>query len=62
MKIGKYVTNPGILGSLAGAYGVSKQSKEMSKDWRKYILWTVWLLGVVLAIAAVRQEDDDSVQ
>ena len=60
MKIGKYVTNPGILGSLAGAIGVSKQTKEMSHDWRRYVVWLVWLLGVVLAISAVVQEDDDT--
>lgn len=59
MKIGKYVTNPGILGSLAGAIGVSKQAKEMPHDWRRYVVWLVWGLGVVLAVAAVAQDNED---
>ncbi|RRD61758.1 hypothetical protein [Leucobacter sp. OH1287] len=59
MRIGKYITNFGILSSLAGAIGVSKQTKNMPKDWRRYVVWGVWLAGVVLTIASVKLADED---
>lgn len=62
MKIGKYITNFGVLGAVAGAYGVMKQTKQMPSDWRRYVIWTMWLLGVVLAIAGVAKRQDDAAQ
>ncbi len=61
MKIGKYVTNLGILSAIAGAYGVSKQAKSMPHDWRRTVLWAVWILGVVLAVASVAKDNEDAV-
>lgn len=58
MRIGKYVTNIGILSAIAGAIGVSRQTKAMPSDWRRYIVWVVWGLGVVLAIASVAKDED----
>lgn len=62
MKIGKYLTNLSILSSVGGAYGVWKQSKSMPRDWRRSVLWIVWLLGVVLAVASVAEEERDSIR
>lgn len=59
MKIGKYVTNFGIIGAVLGAFGVAKQTKAMAPDWRRYIVWLVWILGLVLTIAGVAKEYDD---
>lgn len=59
MRLGKYLTNLGVLGSLAGAYGVAKQTRKMPADWRRVIVWTVWALGVVLAVGAVVQDEHD---
>lgn len=56
MKLGKYVTNIGVISSVIGAYGVYKQTKNMHPDWRRYIIWLVWLLGLVLAIGTVAEE------
>lgn len=58
MKIGKYITNIGILTSLAGAYGVLKQTRKMPADWRRSVVWVVWVLGVVLAVAQVAKDDE----
>ncbi|MDA3147871.1 hypothetical protein JSO19_10840 [Leucobacter sp. UCMA 4100] len=60
MKIGKYVTNLGVLSALTGVYGVSKQTKSMPADWRRYVVWTVWILGVVLAIGSVAKDTPET--
>lgn len=60
MSLGKYLTNLGLLGTVAGAYGVVKQTKNMPNDWRRFVVWGIWLLGVVLAIAGIAKEDEDS--
>lgn len=59
MKIGKYITNFGVIGGLIGALGVAKQTKNMPADWRRYILWIVWALGLVLTIANIAKDSDD---
>jgi hypothetical protein len=59
MGIGKYVTNIGVIGALAGAYSTARQAKHMPSDWRRYIVWGVWIAGVVLAVASVSLQDDE---
>lgn len=59
MKIGKYITNFSVLGSAASAVGVVKQTKQMPSDWRRYLIWGIWLLGLVLAVARVAKQQED---
>ena len=59
MSIGKYVTNPGVLGAAIGALGTAKQTQQMPKDWRRYLVWVVWAAGLALAIAGVAKQEDD---
>lgn len=59
MKIGKYITNIGVISAILGAIGVMRQTKNMPTDWRRFLLWGVWLLGVVLAIAGVAKQEED---
>lgn len=60
MSIGKYVTNIGVIGALAGAYSTARQTKEMPSDWRRYVVWGVWVATVVLAVAAVSLKEADA--
>ncbi|QIM16949.1 hypothetical protein G7067_11920 [Leucobacter insecticola] len=57
MSIGKYVTNPGVLGAAAGALSTAKRTQSMRKDWRRYIVWGVWAAGLALAIAGVAMQE-----
>ena len=57
MKIGKYVTNIGVIASLAGAIGVRRQTQRMPSDFRRVIVWAVWALGVALAVASVAKDE-----
>ncbi len=61
IRIGKYLTNLGVIGAVLGIFGVIRESRQMPKDWRIGIVWAIWLLGLVLAIAGVakRQADQD---
>lgn len=59
MKIGKYITNFGVLGSAVSAVGVMKQTKQMPSDWRRYLIWAMWLLSLVLAVARVAKQQED---
>lgn len=57
MKIGKYVTNIGVITSILGAVGVYRQTKRMPSDVRRVIVWLVWVLGVVLAVIGVAKDE-----
>lgn len=59
MNIGKYVTNLGVIGALIGVVGVARKTKTMPPDWRRFLVWGVWLFGLVLAIAGVAKQEDD---
>ncbi|MCW2287298.1 hypothetical protein [Leucobacter luti] len=59
MAIGKYITNPGVLGAAVGAVGTARRAGSMRRDWRRYIVWGVWLAGLALAIASVAMQDED---
>lgn len=59
MKIGKYVTNIGVITAIAGAFGVYRQTQRMPSDFRRIIVWVVWALGVILAIAGVAKESSE---
>ncbi len=59
MSIGKYLTNPGVIGAAIGALGTAKQTQQMSKDWRRYLVWVVWAAGLALAIAGVAKQQED---
>lgn len=59
MSIGKYVTNPGVIGSLFGALTTAKRTGGMRKDWRRYLVWGVWLAGLALSIASVAMQESD---
>ncbi|GAA1425751.1 hypothetical protein [Agrococcus citreus] len=54
----KYLFNPGVLGSIAGAIGVAKATKQGPRDWRLGLLWASWAIGVALALGAVNQRED----
>jgi hypothetical protein len=59
MAIGKYVTNPGVLGAAFGALSTAKRTQSMPKDWRRYVVWGVWVAGLALAIAGVAMHDQN---
>lgn len=63
IAIGKYVTNLGVLGAVAGAVATARRTSSMPNDWRRLLVWGVWIMGVVLAIAgvAMQEQDDESV-
>ena len=60
MSIGKYVTNPGVLGSAFGAMSTARRTQSMRKDWRRFLVWGVWLAGLALAIASVAMQEEDA--
>lgn len=60
MKLGKYVTNIGVLSTLMGALGVSKQTKKMPHDWRRLLVWAGWLIGLVLTVASVAMDPNEN--
>lgn len=62
MGIGKYVTNPGIWGALAGSIGLARKHKRGPADWRGFVPWIVWVLGVVVAIANVAMAENSEVE
>lgn len=57
IAIGKYVTNLSVLGSVAGVVSTARSTKDMRKDWRRYLVWAAWLVGVVLAIGNVAMQE-----
>lgn len=59
MRIGKYVTNPGVIGAAIGAAGTAKKASSTPKDWRRLLIWGVWAAGFALAIASVAMQDRD---
>ena len=59
MSIGKYLTNAGVLGSIFGAMGASKQAQQMPIDWRRFLIWGVWAAGLALAIASAAKQQED---
>lgn len=59
IRIGKYVTNIGVISALLAVFGVIRQSREMPKDWRLSIVWAIWLFGLILAIASVANRERD---
>lgn len=59
MSIGKYVTNLGVIGALLGVLGTMKQTQNMPRDWRRFIVWGVWAAGLLLALAGVAKQQDD---
>lgn len=63
LAIGKYVTNLGVLGAAFGAISTARRTREMPNDWRRLVVWAVWIGGLVLAIAGVAMQDreDDPV-
>ncbi|MGD9606501.1 MAG: hypothetical protein AB7V10_03360 [Leucobacter sp.] len=59
MSIGKYVTNLGVIGALLGVLGTMKQTQNMPRDWRRFVVWGVWAAGLLLALASVAKQQDD---
>lgn len=59
MSLGKYVTNFTVLLSLFGAFTTARQTAQMPRDWRRLLVWAIWFLGVVLAVAGVAKQVDD---
>ncbi|MGO3733843.1 MAG: hypothetical protein ACTJFR_01720 [Canibacter sp.] len=62
MAIGKYVTNVGVITTVLGGFGVAKQTRDMPKDWRRFLIWGVWGASVALAIASVSKAETDAEQ
>lgn len=60
IAIGKYVTNLGVLGAVAGAVGTARRTGSMPNDWRRLLVWGVWIMGVVLAIAGVAMQEQEN--
>ncbi|GAB2549841.1 hypothetical protein [Leucobacter ruminantium] len=59
MSIGKYVTNPGVIGSALGALSTARRTQSMRKDWRRLLVWGVWLAGLALSVATVAMQEQD---
>lgn len=59
MQIGKYVTNPGVIGAAFGAVTTARRTGAMRNDWRRFLVWGVWLAGLALAIASVAMQEQD---
>lgn len=59
MSIGKYVTNPGVIGATVGALTTARRTQSMRKDWRRFLVWGVWLAGLALAVASVAMQEQD---
>lgn len=59
MSIGKYVTNPGVIGAAVGAVTTARRTQSMRRDWRQILVWGVWLAGLALAIASVAMQEQD---
>lgn len=61
MKLGKYVTNIGVLSAALGALSTRKETQKMRDDWRRVLVWVTWLIGLATAIASVamRQQDEE---
>ncbi|WP_449281003.1 hypothetical protein [Leucobacter sp.] len=59
MSIGKYVTNPGVIGATLGAVSTARRTQSMRKDWRRLLIWGVWLAGLALAVATVAMQEQD---
>jgi hypothetical protein len=59
VAIGKYVTNPGVIGAAIGALSTARRTQSMHRDWRRYVVWGVWAAGLTLAIASVAMNDSD---
>ncbi|WP_053353461.1 hypothetical protein [Leucobacter musarum] len=59
MSIGKYVTNPGVLGAAFGAVSTARRTQSMRKDWRRFLVWGVWIAGLALAVASVAMQERD---
>lgn len=60
IEIGKYLTNMGVLGAAAGVVSTARRTNQMPRDWRRFIVWGVWIGGLVLAIAGVAMQESDS--
>lgn len=59
IQVGKYLTNWGVIGAFVAVFSVIRQSREVPKDWRLALIWVVWLIGLVLAIAGVAKRASD---
>lgn len=60
MSIGKYVTNPGVIGAVFGVVTTARRTGSMRKDWRRYLVWGAWVAGLALAIATVSMQEQDA--
>lgn len=61
MSIGRYVTSLPVIGAVLGVFGVAKQTQRMPRDWRRIVVWVVWLAGVVLAVGSVAKREEDEI-
>lgn len=59
VEVGKYLTNFGVLGAAAGVLSTARRTSAMPRDWRRFIVWGVWIAGLVLAIAGVALQGED---
>ena len=59
MSIGRFLTNPGVIIALFGAFGTARQTKAMPKDWRRVIVWGMWAAGLLLALVSVARQPED---
>lgn len=59
MGIGKYLTNAGVIGSVFGVLGTARQTKDMPRDWRRYIVWGIWGAGLLLTVISVAKQPED---
>lgn len=59
MSLGKYLTNPGVLGAAVGAVSTARRTGGMPRDWRRFVMWGVWLATLALAIGSVAMQDKD---
>lgn len=55
----KYVFNLGIIGAIAGLFGVVRHTRNAPLDWRTVLVWLGWGVGVAVAIGNVALADKD---
>lgn len=60
IEVGKYLTDIGVLGAAAGVVSTARRTNSMPRDWRRFIVWGVWIAGLILAIAGVAMQDRDA--
>lgn len=55
----KYLLNGALISAVLGIIPTLKKSKDANSRWTTALTWVLWLVGVALAVAAVREEAEE---